>query len=76
MSLPIRSRMALTLAAAHYAYPAARDTDARDLLGMSATVFHRHVGVLLDDPVALAAMPVEVRRLQRLRDRRRLARSA
>lgn len=39
-------------------------------------VFARHVNVLLDDPEALAAMPREVNRLRRIRDRRRRARAA
>lgn len=67
--------MTLRLAAAHYRYPGARETDAFEQLGMSPTLFHRHVDVLLDDPAALAAYPLEVKRLRRLRDARRRVRS-
>lgn len=74
--LTVRDHMTIRLAAAHYAYAAARETDARELLGLTPTLFHRHVLVLLDRPEALAAYPREVRRLQRLRDSRRAERSA
>lgn len=74
--LSVRDLMALRLAAAPYKYPGARETDVREQLGMSAVIFFRHVDRLLDDPEALAAMPVEVNRLRRIRDRRRRARAA
>lgn len=76
MTLSVRDHMTLSLAAAHYRHPAVRESDAWLQLGMRPVVFHRHVSVLLDDPAALAAMPVEVRRLQRLREARRRARAA
>lgn len=68
--------MTLRIAAAPYKYPGARESDAHDLVGMSPVVFHRHVNELLDDPAALAAYPLEVKRLRRLRDARRQARGA
>lgn len=74
MSLSVRDHMTLRLAAAHYRYPGARESDAFELLGLSPTLFHRHVNELLDDPEALAALPMEVRRLRRVRDARRRAR--
>lgn len=76
MTLSVRDSMTIRLAAAHYRYPGARESDVRDQLGMSLTIYARHLNRLLDDPEALAAYPVEVRRLQRLRDRRRRARVA
>lgn len=74
--ISIRSLMAIDLAATLYRHPAQRENDARELLGMKPVEFHRHVLLLLDDPSALAARPAQVRRLQRLRDRRRRARAA
>lgn len=74
--MTVRDHMTIRLAATPYRYPAARETDARHELGMSPVAFHRHVNALLDDPDALAAMPSEVGRLRRLRDRRRAARAA
>lgn len=74
--LSVRDHMALRLAAATYRYPAARESAAYDQLGMSAPIFWRRVNALLDRPEALAAYPVEVNRLRRLRDRRRAARRA
>ena len=71
-----RDHMTLRLATARYRYPGARESDARDQLGLSPTLFWRHVNALLDDPEALAAMPAEVHRLRRLRDARRRARAA
>lgn len=76
MTLSDADALALRLAAATYKYPGARETDAFEQLGMSPTLFHRHVDVLLDDPAALAAYPLEVKRLRRLRDARRRTRSA
>lgn len=73
--LTVLDHMTLQLAAAAYKYPGARETDAHDLLGMSPVTFHRHVNELLDDPAALATYPLEVKRLRRLRDARRRARS-
>lgn len=68
--------MCIKLAATPYRYPGARDSDVHDQLGMSPTIFWRHVHALIQRPDVLAAYPLEVKRLQRLRDRRREARSA
>lgn len=69
-------RIALTLAAAPYRYPARREADALEQLGLSPTRFWARVHRLLDDPAAEAEMPAEVRRLRRIRDARRNARAA
>lgn len=74
--LTVRDHMTIRLAAATYKYAGARETDIRDQLGMSMTVFGRHLSALLDEPAALAAHPLEVKRLRRLRDARRRTRSA
>lgn len=69
-------RTAIELAAAHYRYPGAREHDAYEQLGLTSTRYWALVGRLLDRPDALAEMPVEVRRLRRLRDQRRCGRDA
>lgn len=74
--LSVRDHMTIRLAAASYRYPARREADALELLGLKPTLFHRHVNVLLDRPDALAAYPREVNRLRRIRDARRRARAA
>lgn len=74
--LSIRERMALTLAAATYRYPAVRESHALDQLGLGPVAYWALVDRLLDRPDALAAMPAEVSRLRRLRTRRREARVA
>lgn len=66
----------IALATARYRYPAARETDAFDQLGMSPAVFWRHVFALADDPDAIAAYPAQTRHLRALRDARRRLRSA
>lgn len=76
MPLTTRDHMTLRLAFAPYRYPAARESDAHDQLGMSAVVFWRHVDRLLERPDVLAAYPADVRRLQRIRASRRRARSS
>lgn len=74
--LTVRDHMTLQLAAAPYKYAGARETDVREQLGMSMPIYARHLDVLLDDPAALAAYPLDVKRLRRLRDARRRARAA
>ena len=76
MTLSDADRLTLTLAATPYRYPARREADALDQLGLTPTRFWARVHRLLDDPVAEAAMPAEVHRLRRLREARRRVRSA
>lgn len=76
MTISVRDHMALRLAAARYKYPAARETDVLEQLGWSAPVFWARVNALVDHPDAIAAYPVECRRLRDLRDARRRLRSA
>ena len=73
--LTVRDHMTLRLAAAPYRYPARREADALDLLGLRPTPFWAAVDRLLDHPAALAAYPADVHRLRRLRDARRRQRS-
>lgn len=74
--LTVRDHMALRLASARYKYQGARDTDVLEQLAMTPTIFWRHVNQLLDRPEALAAYPLDVRRLRRLRDQRRRLRAS
>lgn len=74
--ISVRDHMTLRLASARYKFPAARETDALEQLGMTATVFWRHVDRLIDDPRAIAAYPSETLRLRSLRDARRRLRTA
>ena len=67
-------RTALRLATAHYRYPAVRETHALEQLGLTPSRFWQYVLGLIDRPDVLAEMPMECRRLQRLRDARRAAR--
>jgi hypothetical protein len=53
-----------------------QEQEIRRRFDMSATRFWQLVNALLERPEALAYAPTTVRRLQRLRDGRRLARSA
>jgi hypothetical protein len=65
-------------AGTYWSDPAAREQAIRDRFGMSPVRFHQRIARLIDTPAALAAEPVTVHRLQRIRDarRRRLARTA
>lgn len=67
-------RHALTLAATPYRYPAVRDAQALEQLGLSPTRFWLLVDALLDRGDALAEMPREVGRLRRVREARAVAR--
>lgn len=56
-------------------YPGAKETTILEQLGMTATRYYQVLNTLLDRPEALAADPMVVRRLTRLRDARRAIRS-
>ncbi|WP_193613179.1 DUF3263 domain-containing protein [Nocardioides lijunqiniae] len=73
--LTVREHMTLQLAGQRFAFEGVRVTRARDELGYSETRFWQVVDALLEHPGALAAHPSLVRRLQRVRDARRAARS-
>ncbi|HZK04475.1 MAG TPA: DUF3263 domain-containing protein [Actinomycetaceae bacterium] len=57
-------------------YAGAKETAIRELFDMSATRYYQHVNALLDNPAALAAEPLLVKRLRRLREARHRERSA
>jgi hypothetical protein len=59
-----------------WAYAGPKEQAIRELFDMSATRYYQVLNALLDDPAALAADPMLVKRLRRLRDTRQRARSA
>lgn len=54
-------------------YEGAKQQAIRDTFGLSPTRYYQQLNALLDDPAALSAEPVVVRRLQRQRQSRRAA---
>lgn len=57
-------------------YAGAKEAAIHERFGWSAVRYYQVLGALLDRPEALAADPLTVKRLRRLRDARRRARSA
>lgn len=51
-------------------------SEIRERFGMSTTAYHQILNALMDDPTALAAQPLLVKRLRRLREQRQRSRSA
>jgi hypothetical protein len=60
----------LDLEASWWKYAAVKDTVVRERFDISPTVYYSRLNALIDRPEALAAAPLVVRRLQRLRDAR------
>lgn len=54
----------------------AKEAAISDVFGMNATRYYQVLNALLDRPEALAAQPLLVKRLRRLRESRQQARSA
>jgi hypothetical protein len=61
---------------AWWKYAGAKEQAVRDLFDMSATRYYQALNALIDRPEALAADPMLVKRLRRLRAARQRARSA
>ncbi|UFU07215.1 DUF3263 domain-containing protein [Ruania halotolerans] len=57
-------------------YAGAKETAIRDLFDMSATRYYQVLNSLIDEPAALAAEPMLVKRLRRMRSTRQRERSA
>lgn len=66
----------LELEASWWKYAAVKESLVRDRFEISSTVYYARLNALIDRPEALAAAPLVVRRLQRLREQRRHQRSA
>jgi hypothetical protein len=58
-----------------WSHPGAKEQAIRSEFGLSAARYYQVLGALLDSPLALAYDPMLVKRLQRMRDARSLARS-
>ncbi len=65
----------LDLEGSWWKYPAAKDAHIRDTFGLTSVAYYARLGALLDDPEAEAHAPATVRRLRRLREKRRAART-
>ncbi len=59
-----------------WAQAGAKENGIRERFDLSSTRYYQLLNELLDDPEALAHDPLLIKRLRRLREQRRLARSA
>ena len=75
-SLTQRDREILTFERQWWKYAGAKEQAVRELFDMSATRYYQVLNSLIDSPDALAADPMLVKRLRRLRATRQRARSA
>ena len=57
-------------------HPGAKETAIRDRFGMPPTRYYQALNALIDQPAALAADPLLIRRLRRLRSARQRTRSS
>ena len=71
-----RDREILAFERQWWKYAGAKEQAVRELFDMSATRYYQVLNALLDRPEALAADPMLVKRLRRLRAARQRARSA
>lgn len=67
-----RDAAVLALEARAWHFVGAKESAARNELGLSPTRYAQVLNALLDDPDAYAAQPMLVKRLRRLRDSRRV----
>ena len=72
-ALSERDREILDFERQWWKYAGAKETAVREKFDMSSTRYYQVLNALLDDPEALRAEPVVVRRLQRQRQARRAA---
>lgn len=73
--LSVRDHMTLAAEAQRWRHAGLKEAWVREHTGRSLTLHHAAVNALLDRPDAEAAYPALVRRLRRLRDARRAART-
>jgi hypothetical protein len=71
-----RDQMILEFERQWWKYAGAKEQAMREKFGMSATRYYQALNALIDRPAALAADPMLVKRLRRLRAARQRARSA
>jgi hypothetical protein len=75
-ALSERDRAILAFERQWWKYAGAKETAVRELFDLSATRYYQVLNTLIDNPDALAADPLLVKRLRRMRDERHRARSA
>ena len=71
-----REREMLAFERQWWKYAGAKEQAIRELFGMSATRYYQVLNTLIDRPEALAADPMLIKRLRRLRASRQRARAA
>ncbi len=76
MELDRREREILAFEGQWWKYAGAKEQAIRELFDMSATRYYQVLNALIDKPQALAADPLLVRRLRRLRASRQRTRAA
>ncbi|MQY38109.1 hypothetical protein SRB17_61170 [Streptomyces sp. RB17] len=74
MDLPPREQAILALERRGFSGPGAKERAIREELGLSPVRYYQLLNALLDDERALAADPVTVNRLRRVREARRAER--
>ena len=75
VSLPARERDMLAFERQWWRFAGAKEAAIRERFGMSATRYYQVLNALVDRPEALAADPLLVRRLRRMRAARQRQRS-
>jgi hypothetical protein len=75
MGLPAREREILAFERQWWRFAGAKEEAIRERFGMSATRYYQVLNALVDRPEALAADPLLVRRLRRMRGARQRQRS-
>lgn len=71
-----RQREILTFEGQWWKYAGAKESAIREQFGCSATRYYQELNALIDQPAALVAHPMLVKRLRRLRQTREQARTA
>lgn len=71
-----REREILAFERQWWRFAGAKEQAIRELFGLSATRYYQSLNALIDRPAALAADPMLVKRLRRLRTTRQRARAA
>jgi DNA-binding Lrp family transcriptional regulator len=70
-NLSERDRAILAIEKRSWRFEGAKQQVIRETLGLSPTRYYQVLNELLDDPAALSAEPIVIRRLQRQRQSRR-----
>ncbi len=76
VGLSRREHEMLTFERQWWRWPGAKETAIRERFGVTPTRYYQVLNALVDQPAALAADPLLVRRLRRLRSARRRGRSS